>query len=92
MDIQQKDNGNEGLFYIELEGKIVGRMTYTWMGSDRIVINHTIVDDVLKGKGAGKQLVSKAVDFARAKGIKIVPVCSFAKSVFEKVEEFKDVL
>jgi hypothetical protein len=36
--------------------------------------------------------VSKAVDFAREKGIKIIPLCPFAKSVFDKVEQFRDVL
>jgi uncharacterized protein len=46
----------------------------------------------LKGKGAGKELVSKSVEFAREKGIKIVPVCSFAKGVFDKTKEFQDVL
>jgi predicted GNAT family acetyltransferase len=50
------------------------------------------VDDVLRGKSAGKQLVAKAVEFARARGIKIVPLCPFAKSVFDKVPEYRDVL
>lgn len=37
-------------------------------------------------------MVAKAVDFAREKGIKIIPLCPFAKSVFDKVKEFNDVL
>jgi uncharacterized protein len=92
MEILQKDNGERGIFYIEQENSIVAEMTYVWAGKDRIIIDHTEVGAVLKGKGAGKQLVSKAVDFAREKGIKIIPLCPFAKSVFDKVTEFNDVL
>lgn len=92
MEIKQKDNGKSGMFYIETDGELAAHMTYTWAGEDRITINHTEVKEMLKGKGAGKQLVAKSVAFAREKGIKIVPLCSFAKKVFDTVKEFKDVL
>lgn len=92
MDIQQQDDGHKGQFYIEQDGQQVAEMTYVWAGTDRIIIDHTGVDEVLKGKGAGKQLVAKAVDFARSKGIKIVPLCPFAKAVFDKIPEYRDVL
>ena len=92
MDIKQHDNGSKGAFYIENEGTKLAEMTYVWAGTDRIIIDHTEVSAALAGKGAGKQLVARAVDFAREKGIKIVPLCPFAKSVFEKVVAFRDVL
>jgi uncharacterized protein len=92
MEILQKDDGQKGRFYIEREGSTVAEMTYVWAGIDRIIIDHTEVGEVLKGKGAGTQLVSSAVDFARKKGIKIIPLCPFARSVFDKVSEYRDVL
>ena len=92
MEIQQENDDKSGLFFIEQEGKKVAKMIYTWAGDDRIIIEHTEVDDALKGKGAGKELVAKSVEFAREKGIKIIPVCSFAKSIFDKVTEYQDVL
>ena len=92
MEIQQKDDGKTGMFFIEQDGKNVAELVYSWRGKDRIVIEHTGVEDVLKGKGAGKDLVAKSVEFAREKGIKIIPICSFAKSIFEKTEEYEDVL
>jgi len=92
MDIKQSDNGKKGMFFIEEANKVLAEMTYVWVGTDMIIIDHTDVDDTLKGKGAGKQMVTKAVEFAREKHIKIIPLCPFAKSVFEKVTEFNDVL
>jgi predicted GNAT family acetyltransferase len=92
MEIKQTDNGKTGLFYIEIDGERVAEMDYSWSGTDRILVTHTEVSDVLKGKGAGKQLVAKSVEFAREKGIKIVPLCSFARRVFDTVKEYGDVL
>lgn len=92
MKIQQNDNGKKGLFFIEQNGENVAEMTYVWAGKDRIIIDHTNVDEKLKGQGAGKQLIIKAVKFAREKGLKITPLCTFAKSVFDKEIAFKDVL
>jgi predicted GNAT family acetyltransferase len=57
-----------------------------------VVINHTGVDKELQGKNIGFQLVEAVVEQARAEGKKVVPVCSFAKAIIEKTEEFKDVL
>ncbi|MFA6151908.1 MAG: GNAT family N-acetyltransferase [Chitinophagaceae bacterium] len=92
MEINQQDDGKRGSFYIEMLGGKVAEMTYVWAGTDRIIIDHTEVSDVLKGKGAGKQMLARAVEFAREKGIKIIPLCPFAKSVFDKVESYQDVL
>ncbi|HLO55361.1 MAG TPA: GNAT family N-acetyltransferase [Saprospiraceae bacterium] len=92
MDIKQKDDGKNGMFYVEQEGKVLAQMTYVWTGAERIIIDHTEVDDALRGQSAGKQLVAKAVEFAREKSLKIIPLCPFAKSVFDKVAEYRDVL
>lgn len=92
IDIKFKQSANEGAFFIEESGKRLAEMTFSKAGDTRIIIDHTEVSDVLKGKGAGKQLVSAAVDYARKNNIKIIPLCPFAKSVFDKVKEFQDVL
>jgi len=92
MEVLQKDHPDKGMFYIEKDGIIHAQMTYVWVGTTSFIIDHTEVDETLKGMGAGKQMVSKAVDFARSKAVTIIPLCPFAKSVFDKVPEFSDVL
>ncbi|MDD2307248.1 MAG: GNAT family N-acetyltransferase [Prolixibacteraceae bacterium] len=92
MDVKQKNDSEKGMFYIEQDGKIVAEMTYVWAGTEKIIINHTEVNEILKGQGAGKQMLSKAVEFAREKGLKIIPLCPFTKSVFDKTPEYGDVL
>ncbi|MEM6298529.1 MAG: N-acetyltransferase [Bacteroidota bacterium] len=57
-----------------------------------IIIGNAEVDEGLKGQGVGKQPLLKVVEYAREKGIKIMPLHLFAKSVFAKDASLKDVL
>ncbi len=92
MEIKQELNGHKGSFYIEEGGKRQAEMTFSMAGDTTMIIDHTEVGDVLRGKGAGLQLVNAGVTYARENGIKIIPLCPFAKSVFDKKEELRDVL
>jgi len=93
LKIEQEDNGNKGRFYIQSEGKQLGEMTYVYAGPEKIIIDHTEVGEQLKGQGAGKKLVDAAADWAREKGIKILPLCPFAKATMMKNKEaYADVL
>lgn len=92
MEILRKDDGRKGKFYVEQEGRQLAEMTYVWAGTGRIIIDHTEVDEALKGQNAGRQMVASAVNFAREAKIRILPLCPFAKSVFDKTPEYADVL
>jgi uncharacterized protein len=92
MNITQIEHGSKGAFVIKENNERLAEMTYSKAGDKLIIIDHTEVSDALRGKGAGKQLVSAAVEFARTQDLKILPLCTFAKAVFDKTPEFKDVL
>jgi len=92
MLIQHKLVGGKGMFYVGQDGAILAEMVYTMPSPNKMIIEHTEVDESLSGKGVGKQLVQTAVEYARNHDIKIIPLCPFAKSVFEKVKEWQDVL
>lgn len=93
MDILQQQNGSKGSFYIQPGNEVLAEMTYSITGDSLMIINHTDVSDELRGKNVGYQLVKKAAAYAREHHIKIIPLCPFAKSVFDKkADEFKDVL
>jgi uncharacterized protein len=85
-------NEKNGYFYIVENDKILAKMTFVFAGNDKIIIDHTEVDSSSNGKGFGKKMIEKAVAFAREKNIKIIPLCPFAKSVFDKTPKYQDVL
>lgn len=92
MEIKFQENESKGAFYIEENGTRVAEMTVSKAGGNIMIIDHTEVSDALRGKNAGKQMVEAAVKHAREHQYKIIPLCPFAKSVFEKVKEYQDVL
>ncbi|PWT98750.1 MAG: GNAT family N-acetyltransferase [Bacteroidetes bacterium] len=92
MVIKNKKVGNKGMFYVGDDGNIVAELVYSMAAPDKMVIEHTEVDESLKGKSVGLELVSTAVEYARSHQIKIVPLCPFAKSVIADRPGMQDVL
>jgi len=70
MDIKQIEHGSKGAFVIDVGSERLAEMTYSKAGEKIIIIDHTDVSDKLRGQGAGKQLVLKAVEYARMNHIK----------------------
>ena len=89
--IEHERSGHRGTFVWLQDGKRLAELTYTTAGT-RVIIDHTTVDDALRGTGAGSKLVLAAVEWARAENVKLLPLCPFARSVFDKTPEYSDVL
>lgn len=89
--IEHQRSGHRGAFVWVQDGKRLAEMSYTTSGT-RVIIDHTQVDEVLRGKKVGEQLVRAAVEWARKENVKLLPLCPFARSVFEKMPEYADVL
>src|SRR5690606_26842770 len=82
--LEREDNGKKGRFIIYEDEKFAGEMTYTWAGTGKFIIDHTGVEEGFNGKGYGRQMVMEAVEFARKEEVKILPLCPYAKRVFDK--------
>lgn len=55
-------------------------------------IVHTGVRPEYGGRGIAKNLVKCIITEARNRGIKIVPICSYAQKMMINNEEYKDIL
>lgn len=89
-EIVHEHSDHRGAFVIFSNGNRLAELTYTVAGS-YIILDHTHVDDALRGTGAGGRLVKAAVEWARAEHHRLMPLCPFAKSVFDKTPEYADV-
>lgn len=92
LEIKHIETEREGQFEAWVDGTQVGEMTYKRPVPERMVIDHTQVFEGFEGQGIAKQMVMAAVDYARANGRKIVPVCSYARAVLTRTDEYKDVI
>ena len=64
---------------------------YKRQGENLAIIEHTDVDERLKGQGIGKQLVAKVVEKMRREKRKIIPLGPCAKHEFDKTREYDDI-
>ncbi len=92
MNIKQSDDTKHGTFEIFDANVKAGEMAYTWAGDSMLIIDHTDVEDQFRGQGIGRQLLDALVAFAREREIKVIPLCPFSKSVFDKDQSIHDVL
>ncbi len=90
-DVTHFPDGVTGAFGIERDGARLATLSYSMAGTV-MTLQHTDVDAVLRGTGAGGTLVAAAVSHARAAQLRIVPACAYAKSVFDKTPAYHDVL
>lgn len=90
--IQHHTHQNGGTFCYEIEGVRLAEMVYVLQGDQRMIIEHTEVDASLRGKGIGRQLLAALVTHVRTNNLRVLPLCSFARTTFERTPEWQDVL
>ena len=93
MLIQHKQTEKKGMFFVPGEEEdFLAELIYNKQDDGNMIIEHTHVDDELRGQNIGYQLVHSAVEYAKSHNLKIIPLCPFAKAVIDKKPEFKEVL
>lgn len=90
--IQHQEQDAKGAFYVENGGQRLAEMTYSRTNAAMVIVDHTEVDPSLSGQGVGRELLGALVQWARATGTKVVPLCPFAKAQFDKDTSLRDVL
>jgi predicted GNAT family acetyltransferase len=85
-----RDNADQSRYELELAGQIVFA-TYRRDGST-LAIRHVEAPLALRGSGAASKLMQGIVDLARAEGLKVRPLCSYASAWMRRHKEYGDVL
>ncbi len=83
MDFIKDDNR------IYLEGddkKTIAEITFYEIEDGVYNIDHTFVDDSLRGQVIGSKLVEEAVNYIKGKGAKVQATCPFAKKWLDENE------
>jgi len=92
MIVKHEITETKGAFIAMEDNKKIGEMTYSVAGADKIIIDHTEVHPDEKGKGIGRVLLDKTIEYVRDNNLKIVPLCPYAKSMFDRDVNIRDVL
>ena len=93
MQFQHLDHGQQGEFFaVNASIQRIAEISYVWSGEQKIIANHTWVDDSLRGQGVARQLLDVLVAFAREKHLKIVATCSYVDVMFRRDQSLADVV
>jgi predicted GNAT family acetyltransferase len=90
--IEHQEAGSTGAFFMQAQGERIAEMSYSRTNPTLIIIDHTHVDESLKGQGVGRQLLDALVAWARDTKTRVVALCPFAKAQFDKDASIRDVL
>lgn len=71
---------------------VVAEVTFPDIDENTVNVNHTFVDDVLRGQGIAGKLMEELVQELRQSGKKAVLTCSYATKWFSQHPENADVL
>ena len=82
----------EGGAFVLMGDRPLGEMHYHRDGPKLVTLDHTRVDDSLRGQGAGRKLLDAAVAWARESQTRFHVTCPYAKGQFEKDATIRDVL
>ncbi|WP_411677622.1 GNAT family N-acetyltransferase [Caproicibacter sp.] len=80
----------ERIFFLDQAGKTVAEVTFPQIRKGVVDINHTFVDDSLRGQGIASRLMEEVVKTLREEGKQAVLTCSYAKKWFSDHKEYSD--
>ena len=92
LTIKHTETERNGIFEALLDDVQVGELTYQRPTPERMIIDHTRVFEDFEGQGIARQLVMASVAFARQNNRTIIPVCSYARNVLTRTNDYKDIL
>ena len=90
-DITIIDRPELEYYEIDVDGRRAGLAAYELDGNV-ITFTHTEVDDAYEGQGLGSRLARYALDDARARGLKVRPLCPFIKTWIRRHEDYQDLV
>ena len=74
---------NSRIYSLDDNGKVVAEITFYESENGIFIIEHTFVEESLRGQGIAGKLVEMAVEEIKKRGGKVEATCSYAKKWLE---------
>ncbi len=89
MEFQHEANQ---IYVLDEKKEKIAEITFPAEDENTVNINHTFVDNSLRGQGVAAKLVAEAAEQLRRENKKAVVTCSYAKLWFQENKDYQDVL
>jgi uncharacterized protein len=87
-DIAVSHNESKSQFEAKVDGKV--SVAGYKLSPGTITFTHTSVPEELNGRGIAGKIVAAGLDYARSKGLKVVPQCPYVAKYMERHPEYND--
>jgi predicted GNAT family acetyltransferase len=91
MSVSVADHPEAKRYELAIEGERVGFVTYR-LDPEVITFLDAEVNPAHEREGWGSRLVAGALDDARARGLKVRPVCPFVAAYIERHPDYRELL
>jgi predicted GNAT family acetyltransferase len=91
MDIAIRHD-EEGRRFVADLADATAELTYRLRDATTVVFDHTYVPPSARGSGVAAALAARALEWARASGFGVVPVCSYVAMYMQRHREYEDLL
>ena len=88
MDVQHEPEAER---FVVIADGVEAEVNYRREG-DVLALTHTGVPEAIGGRGIAGRLVQAAFDYARAEGLRVRPLCSYAAAWIRRHPDYADVL
>jgi predicted GNAT family acetyltransferase len=86
------DRPEERRYELLVDGEPAGELVYRDRGGNVVAFLHTEVFPVLRLRGLGSALVVGALDDARSRGLRVVPLCPFVDAYVRRHPKYADLV
>ena len=84
VSIEREELNGVHEFVLRVDGERLGYLEFTRPDVGVMRIEYVEVSPALRGTGLGRQLVAKAIDFAKEAKLRVVPICGYARAVITR--------
>lgn len=88
-EVRRYGDGNKGVFFVQRGERRIAELSYSLNGKT-VVVDHTRVDPEFRGGTLATDLVEALAQWARREEKRVVPMCSYVRSVFAKDPRYAD--
>jgi predicted GNAT family acetyltransferase len=89
--IEIVDRPERRRYEISVDGRPAGHVRYR-RRDEEITFIHTEIDEAFGGRGLGSRLAAHVLDEARARGLRVVPLCPFIAGYIRSHPEYADLV
>ena len=80
------------IFLKSHDGKVISEITFPKEDDNVVNINYVFVDESIRGQWIADKLMKEAVEQIKKSNKKVIASCPFAKSWFQKNQEYQNLL